>query len=316
MAFKKFQNHKYPPRLWALVGYPGAGKSTFSTQLAGPLLPIDADGRFSEVLSLAQGDVYQLSDQASDNTDSEIIARLLERNMPGSEIGTIIIDSLTAIIAPLVTQAVRDNAAGRNKNRAAAFMGKALAMRTLQDAVSRWGCDVLWIYHLVDAMDAGAKEITRATLSPTERARLYRSLNLELHIIQEESRRGVKVHWARRGRAGMILWDDSGHWAGMPEKIEAAVYDGLTEADQAEIESTAPAAFPNPEAAIAWGLEQGAFDVLQHSRNAYNKLKADKQPANAAEMGLWWVEEIERRLEQKSAHQFAMDLAAPAEQAA
>ena len=29
MAFKKMVKQVYPPRLWALVGYPGSGKSTF-----------------------------------------------------------------------------------------------------------------------------------------------------------------------------------------------------------------------------------------------------------------------------------------------
>lgn len=216
MAFKKFQTQKYPVRLWALVSYPGAGKSTFATQMKAPILPIDADGRFSEVVHLAAGDVYQLSDLASDNSDPARIDALLSQNMPGSKVGTIVVDSLTAIIAPMVTRAIQDNDAGKNKNRIAAFKEKALAMRQLQDAVSKWGADVLWIYHLQDARDEKANEVTRATLSSTERARLYRSLNLELHIIQENDRRGVKVVWARRGRSGMIIWDDSGCWAGMP----------------------------------------------------------------------------------------------------
>jgi len=32
--FKKMVKSTYPPRLWALVGYPGSGKSTFATQMA------------------------------------------------------------------------------------------------------------------------------------------------------------------------------------------------------------------------------------------------------------------------------------------
>ncbi|MBN1991454.1 MAG: AAA family ATPase [Anaerolineae bacterium] len=296
MAFKKFQIQKYPPRLWALVGYPGSGKSTFATQMRTPLLPIDADNRFAEVVTLARGDVYRLSDNPADNTNPEIITRLLNENMAESDVATIVVDSLTAIITPLVTQAVIDNDAGLNKNRIASFKAKALAMRQIQDTVSRWGCGVLWIYHLQDAMDAQANSITRATLSSTERARLYRSLNLELHIVQENERRGVKVVWARRGRSGMTLWDESGMWAGMPEKIESAVYDGLTESDQEQIEKQSPALFPNPEAAIAWGFEQGAFSALQHARNAYQKLRTEKQPKNAQEMATLWADEVRHRL--------------------
>lgn len=295
MPFKKYQIKKYPPRLWALVGYPGSGKSTFASQMAAPLLPVDADGRFSEVVNLAQGDVYQLSDQPADNSNSDAIARLLNANMPGSNVATIVVDSLTAIITPLVMQTIQDNDAGRNKNHIAAFKGKAVAMRQLQDAVSRWGCDVLWVYHLRDGKNAQAQDITQASLSSTERARLYRSLNLELHIVQDGDRRGVKVVWSRRGRSGMTLWDESGHWAGMPERIEAAVYDSLTEDDQAAIETTTPASFPNAEAAIAWGLESGVFGALQHARNAYNKLKADRRPARAVEMRALWVEDVHQR---------------------
>lgn len=296
MGFKKMQRGKYPPRLWALVGYPGSGKSTFASQMKPPLLPIDADNRFGEVLELALGDVYQLSDNAQDNTDPETISRLLASNMPGSNVATIVIDSLTAIISPLVTQAILDNDAGKNKNRVAAFKDKALAMRQLQDSCSRWGADVLWIYHLQDALNGNAQAITRATLSATERARLYRSINLELHVVEENDKRGIKVVWARRGRSGMIIWDNTRQWTMMPEKIEAAVYDGLSEADQEKIEKAQPAGFASPEQAIAWGVEQGAFNALEHARNAYELLKRSKAPNSAAAMWKIWIDDVQRRV--------------------
>ncbi len=295
MAFKKMETTPYPPRLWALVGRAGTGKSTFSARMRAPKVVIDADQRYREVLGLA-GEVYQLSDVAADNGDPERIAALLAENMPGTQVGTIVVDSLTTIIAPRITQAVIDNDAGRNTNRMAAFKDKALAMRLLQDSVSKWGCDTLWIYHLQDGRDAQANAQTTATVSKTELARLLRSINLQLEVVQDGARRGVKVTWARRGRSGMTLWDASGSWVGMPEAIEKAVYDGLSQADQDVIEGSAPATFPNPETAIAWGLEQGAFQALQHSRNAYEKLKREKNPATAAEMRDLWVEEVRRRL--------------------
>jgi len=300
MAFKKMTATPYPPRLWALVGFPGSGKSTFAAAMRGPLLVIDADQRFREVLSLA-GEVYQLSETLSDNGAPERIAALLAANMPGAEVGTIVIDSLTTIIAPLVTQAVIDNDAGRNTNRMAAFKDKALAMRMLQDAVSRWGTDTLWIYHLQQGRDAQAKEQTTATVSKTELARLTRSINLQLEIVQDGERRGVKVAWARRGRSGMILWDETGAWRGMPAAIERAVYDGLSAADQDAIEGDAPAVFASPDKAIAWGLERGAFEALQHARNAYEKLKREAQPHTAEEMRDLWVAEVQRRRNERVA---------------
>jgi hypothetical protein len=298
MAFRKMNRTQYPPRLWALVGYPGAGKSTFAAQMRGPLLVIDADQRFQEVLEVAgDRDVYELSDVAADNTDPDRAAALLNEHMPSSEIGTIVVDSLTAIIAPLVTQAMVDKDAGRERNLAAGWRKKALAMRQLQDGVSRWGTDCLWIYHLQDAHDARANAVTRATLSKTERARLHRSLNLQAEIVVEDSRRGVKIVWARRGRSGMTLWDETGTWVGMPETIEEAVYSGLSEAERDALEGQTPDIFPGAAEAIAWGMEQGAFQALQHARNAYEKIKADKQPSDAYEMAALWVADVERRLE-------------------
>ena len=46
------------------------------------------------------------------------------------------VDSLTAIITPLITAAILNNDAGRNKNKVASFKPKALAMRLLQDAIT------------------------------------------------------------------------------------------------------------------------------------------------------------------------------------
>lgn len=62
MTFKKMTPAQYPPRLWALVGRPESGKSTFAAQMRVPLLAIDADHRFAEVVHLVDGDVYELSD--------------------------------------------------------------------------------------------------------------------------------------------------------------------------------------------------------------------------------------------------------------
>jgi len=296
MAFKKMERQKYPVRLWSLVGYAGSGKSTFASQMRAPMVIIDADHRFDEVLDLAQGDVYELSDAPADHVDPSRIAALLSANMPGSGAKTIVVDSLTTIMAPLIASAQLDFDQDKVKNLAAGWRTKALSMRLLQDAVTRWGCDVLWIWHLEDARDEKAREVVRSTLSKTERARLVRSLNLQLEIVQEGNRRGVKVIWARRGRSGMTLWDETGTWAGMPERIEAEVYDGLTKDDQDKIETEAPEVFPDPATAIAWGLERGAFEVLQHARNAYDKIKAEKQPKTAKEMRDLWVAEVERRL--------------------
>jgi len=295
MPFQKLQATTYPPRLWGLVGYPGSGKSTFATALRAPLLAIDADHRFTEVAALAP-EVYALSETPADNANADRIAAILAKQMPGTKIGTIVVDSLTAIITPLVVQALVDKDEGRVKNLAAALRGKALAMRQLQDAVTRWGTDALWIYHLNDARDAQGNELTRATVSATELVRLTRSINMQLEITQADGKRGVKVVWARRGRSGVTLWDETGNWRGMPERIEQAVYDGLSQAEQDKIAHSAPDVFASPELAIAWAVEQGAFDEVAHARNAYEKIKRDGKPNDARAMATLWVADVKRRI--------------------
>jgi hypothetical protein len=295
MPFTKINTHALPPRHWALVGFPGSGKSTLAAAMAAPLLVVDADHRFAEVAHLVTGDVLSLSDQPSDHVQAERIAALLKENMPGSTVKTIVIDALTSILTPLVVEAILANDAGRHKNRVASFKPKALALRLLQDTITGWGCDVLWIYHLRTGLDGHAKEVESTTISVVELARLRRSLNMQLRIVQEGQRRGVHVDWARRGRSGLTLWDDSNCWRGMPERIERAVYGGLTPAQMNELERQAPTSFSGPEAAIAWGYEQGCFKDAAHAANAYEKVKREQQPATAQAMWTLWLAEVERR---------------------
>lgn len=301
MGFKKMTRAKYPPRLWSLVGYPRSGKSTFASRMRGPMVVVDADHRFTEVLHLADADVYELSETRSDNVDPNMITKNLNKNMPGSGVQTIVVDSLTAIITPIVVQAMIDNDNGKTKNLSAAFRTKALAMRQIQDAVTRWGTDCLWIYHLQDSRDARAKEITRSTISQTELARLSRSINAQLEVVMDDAnnRRGIRVVWARRGRCGDqlgVIWDESGSWEGMPERIEAAIYDGLTADEQDRIEKSTPDYFPNPERAVSWAMDQGAFANVEDAQRAYTLCKKNSKPKSAREMAQFWVEDVQARL--------------------
>lgn len=301
MAFQKMHRTPYPRRHWSLVGHPGSGKSTFAAQMKGPKLVIDADHRFSEVLELSGDDVYSLSANPSDNVDPDVINSLLSQNMPGSDVKTIVVDSLTSIITPYVVQAMVDREKGRNKNLMAGFQKKALAMRQLQDAVTRWGTDSLWIYHLQDSRDANANAIIRSTVSQTEIARLTRCINIQLQVVQEGNKRGIQVVWARRGRSGMILWDDVGSWEGMPEKLEEAIYGGLTKEEQDQIEKDIPRVFPNSETAISWGFEQGVFPDIEATRRVYEELKNEAVPRSAYEMADLWVAEVRTRKAEQEA---------------
>jgi len=299
MGFKQMVKSKYPPRLWALFGYPGTGKSTFASQMKSPILPIDSDHRFQEVMELVDGPVYELSATPADNVETYRIVERLNQHMEGSGVATIVVDSLTAIITPLVTQAIMDKDAGRTKNLSAAFKAKAMAMRQLQHCITRWGTDCLWIYHLRDGRDGSGREQTSPSVTETELSRLMMSLNMQIRAIKGPSNSfGAKVEWSRSGRNGITLWDHTGMWLGMPELIEERVYGGLTEEEMQAIEDGDPASFPSPALAVSWAIEKCAFDNIPHARNTYNKIKESlPQGSTAKDMARLWIADVHRRSE-------------------
>ncbi|NIM07280.1 MAG: hypothetical protein GTN65_17070, partial [Armatimonadetes bacterium] len=89
----------------------------------------------------------------------------------------------------------------------------------------------------------------------------------------------------------------------MPEKIEAAVYDGLSQDDMERIEGEPPEMFPSPVEAIRWGMDQmdadgrPVFKEEAHAQNAYEKVRREVNPQSAREMRDAWVEEVMRRKE-------------------
>ncbi|WP_448208197.1 AAA family ATPase [Azospirillum sp. sgz302134] len=283
MAFRKVNKDAYAPRRWAVKGRPGCGKSHFIAAMRQPALIIDADGRRQEIKG---GDLYELSDTPSDNRSPERIQDLLESNMPGSGIATIAVDSVTALIGASVARAMLDNAAGRNRNKSSAFVDKAEKMRLLQDTVSAYGTDVLYIWHVEDGVFEG-RATTRETLPSTERERLLRSLNMVLEVVEENGRRGIRVEWARAGRSGMVIWDTEGFWKGVPEQIEAAVYAPST------------LSFRSPADAVGWAVQQGAFATPEEAQAAYDQLRETRKPGNAREMFDAWIAEVNSLTEQR-----------------
>lgn len=303
MAFKKMAAPQFPPRQWALYGSAGAGKSHFASQMKGPALVIDSDARFAEQIKNAAGEIYQMSDNHNDNTDPNQIVKLLKDNLPGSGVRTIVIDSLTAIMRPIINQALVN--AQTEKNKIGVFRDKALAMSRMQDAVSSSGCDSLWIWHTHTSMNAQAKEVQKASIPDTEIERLRRSLNAILRIdVGADGRRSILIEWARNGKSGARLYDEAGGWQGMPERIEAAMFsEGVKESEGT------PSTFANPTMAIAWGNEQGCFRDVRHAQHAYEKCKKSAQPQTAAEMWAAWVADVQSRVELAKAGTPAEDAA-------
>lgn len=294
MAFTQMVAPKYPPRQWAIYGDAGSGKSRFASQMKMPALVIDSDARFTEQIRNAAGQIYQLSNEHTDNLDPDSIARLLKENMHGSGVRTIVVDSLTAILKPIINTAMSDIEHKRVKNGVAAFKGKAAAMSQIQDAVSGWGVDSLWIWHTHESMNASAVKVKRASIPDTELVRLRRSLNAILKLeVAPDGTRSVLIEWARNGKSGIRLVDKADGWVGMPELIEAAMY------SEGVKDEAAPSLFSGPVEAVAWGFEQGCFRDAIHAKNAYEEVKRLKQPRTAAAMAQLWKDEVAKRVTAK-----------------
>jgi hypothetical protein len=288
MAFKKMEI-QLPPRLWMITARSGDGKSHFSMQMRAPLLPIDADRKLIGTQRHAVGDVYEFSPNHADALDVDRIAEILETDMPGSSVSTIILDSITPILEPIIMDAMAR--AQTSKNKIAPFKAKADAVKKLTHSLHKWGCDVLWVYHIEDGVDASGNRAQRTSIPATELARIAKSVNMRLSIVRDGDRRGIHVDYAQHGQFGMTLWDEVGGWKGMPEIIETTVYANGVLAAPAE-----PVTFTGPADAIAWAFAQGCFRDAVHAQNAYEKCKEATKPRTASEMWSAWIEDVKRRV--------------------
>jgi hypothetical protein len=135
--------------------------------------------------------------------------------------------------------------------------------------------------------------VVKRSISKTEIDRLQRVLNMRLEMVMDgDNRRGIKVAWCRTGRSGMTLWDTTGCWRGMPEKIEAACYDGLAEDEKKRLAALSPQTFPSRDAALAWAVERGVFKTPKIALPVYDRIKKAGKPEDAIEMAALWVAHI------------------------
>ena len=121
--------------------------------------------------------------------------------MGGAGVRTVVIDSLTAIIAPITTQAVAANDAGENKNRIAAFRDKALALRLLRTP-SRAGAATRCGSTITATPETARRRRSRRPRSPpwSSPACAPQPEHHSYPSCGMASAAGVKVEWARRGR--------------------------------------------------------------------------------------------------------------------
>lgn len=259
----KYEYNPVPNKLGILlVARPNTGKTTLASRMLknGKFgVVIDADGRFDEVVDKGLNFV-PLSDEPSYMLDPKKINDVCHESMPNSEVGLFVVDSVTAILEPIILQIQRDVEEGKSKG-ARGYKAKSDAMKHLQAAITPWGVDTIWIYHYRDRGDAFGKMEQTTSVTELELARLYRNINLKLEIeVDKDGKRGVKVLEARRGRSGMTLWDDSGNWDNIRERLESEVWGGLTKQDQDEIEKDTN--FSSIEQLLDWAVSTEAYNVV------------------------------------------------------
>ena len=147
---------------------------------------------------------------------------------------------------------------------------------------------MIWIYHYRDRGTATGSIETTTSITELELARLYRNINIKCEIVVDKNgKRGLKILEARRGRSGMTIWDDSGSWENIRERLEQEVWGGLTKEEQDTIEQNVK--FASKDQIIGWAMQQGdVYKDEQHAKNSYDKLKDEL----AKEMGSELTAEI------------------------
>jgi hypothetical protein len=293
-----------PRRLWAIKGRPNTGKSAFAAQLTPATVWVDSDMRVIEVIDLIDGDIYGISNKATDLTDPARISELCREMVPHMpDVKTIVVDTVTAIIEPIIVRTMQELEDGKHQNRAAAWRDKARAMQQVF-GLAALGTDMAWIYHTGEHLSGSGKAEETETIPEREAARAIKSLNMILELKESNGVYSVTVEWSRYGKDGFTLTDEAGMWAGMPALIEEASYGTGDMKDWGEGE--APNTFLKPSMAWAWAMEQDAgFRDVAHAENAYNKVKADLlasfEPSEdhpkitASDMRDAWVAEVEHR---------------------
>jgi hypothetical protein len=231
MAFKELKEDSYKGRILALLlGATNTGKSTLLAQLPAPIAVVDSDIRFDKVRKLVAGKVYAQVDNLADATDIDASLDWLKENMPGSNVATIVWDSITPVLEPIVNRAMdlaeltpeQRVAMGEPKNKAALWEPKARAMRKII-SIQNYGTHCVWVAHYEPGRDNQGKESERKTIPQNEFDRFPKALNMRLRTICVKGRYGVVIEWLRdRPTHTETLWDPPGNmFKGMWERIMA-----------------------------------------------------------------------------------------------
>lgn len=268
------------PRRWCIYGPAGSGKSTLIPALLQPVLVIDADQRIAEIVNQMADvpNLYSFSENPEDHTDIERICELIKTEVNECDARSIVVDSLTTLINPIIQKALLEAKDPDTKNRSSPYVRKSALLKMLQDTLTQTGRDIFYIWHKERGNFNGQDE-WKHTVSEYERERLRRSSNAMLETFVEGGKFGIRIDWSRAGLQDVTFRDKEGFWEGIPEQIDAA------------LAAEAPR-FPNRRKAIEWGVKQGRFASFEESQSRYLEIKEKFSPKTASEMFRRWEQEV------------------------
>lgn len=281
MAIQKLVPQRIPRR-WCIYGPSGSGKSSLIPALLQPVLVIDADQRIAEIVSrLADTpEIYSFSDDPEDHTNIERICDLIKQEVTQCDAKSIVVDSLTTLINPIIQRALLQSKDPETRNRSLPYVRKSALMKLLQDCLTSTGRDIFYLWHK-ERGNFNGQDQWNHTVSEYERDRLKRSSNAMLETVHEGGRFGLRVDWSRAGLEGSVFWDSEGFWEGIPEQIDKALAD-------------ASPRFPNRKKAIEWGVKKGRFATFEESEARYLEIREKAAPKTASEMFQLWETEVSK----------------------
>lgn len=275
MPFDLIDPERPPRRCWAIVGPPGVGKTTFAASMRGPLLPIDADGRFDNTARKLSVKSFKFSPHTHEQCDIRAIERILQANVADAPtIGTIIVDSLSGILEQLRARTADLD----SKRKDLGFSERTTLLTRLLDTTNAWGTDVLYVWHVRESMQHG-KAFVRESVTDPEWKRIKGKLTAKLELITDNGTRAVRVDWNRNEERPVsgLFHDLTGRWLGMPERLDLA------------LEGHSPFA-ANRDAAMAWAINLKACASLEEAAHEYSEVKTQKEPKKAHQMWDAWIE--------------------------
>lgn len=278
-----------PQRIHLIIkGREKSGKSSFVSEWVKPgvAVVIDADGRFQDsVPENSNTTFYPMSDTKEDMIEVDRIVKTMDRALPiiGSETTTIIVDTLTKILSPII------DGIQKSSSNVYGYAPKAKAMKDLRSCFNKWNAETIWVYHRSlyyreIKKDDGRKDYVldeKNSLSNIEYSRIGADITLTLDLLVDENtqKRGVKVLEARKGRQGFTYWDESGTWQDVRKNLEELIWGGLTKVEQDKMEDMRDEVLLSSEHAQKWAWEFSGkngnfFSDAVHVENAYNKCKS------------------------------------------